>query len=755
MTLRLAEGQDFSASYSLLTRVSQGDGVENWLCLDKASQERILLKIFDRPVAEATWAQIEQGISACRGLIHPNITRVQAAGHAGEHEFIVCPYVGPNRNFAPRSEHLAEQWPILEQLFDAIIFAHGLGLAHGHLHPGNLLVDNAGRLHITDFGLPARPDKDGAGRNWLSPQIIGGQTADLSDDVYSIGCLLYLALTGRQWRREHGFETNSPIPEDVKRLVSSMLSESTYDRPRDLAHARDVIRRYVFGEGNVPLRGLESFSRPTTGGNGQPAAPQRLASERRLVSAPVAYAGFVLLIAVAATVFYLLPERATIQVPAPMAGSDPAPGQQVTRPQAKEEPVLTPLEIARQKRFEQQGSDIATKLLRLQVELEDQGVQIWAPEKYNQVLDYSADGDTAYRDKDYEHALELYQKGVDVLQSLRAGIDTVKSDNIEAGNAALLAGDFESAIKAFTIVNAITPDSDAKRQLERAENLETVLALVKDGEFLESEGKLDDARDKIAQAVDLDSKWQPARTALARIKDKLAKRSFNDAMSIAFTALADEQYDKARAAFERAQKILPNSKEPGDGLQQIEIAQRKRAIDAYRKSATAAVDAEEWDTAIDAYRKILDLDSTLVFATTGLDQARDRLALEKELNRYLAQPTLLSSDEELSRARGLVADATRVEGPGPRLTRQIDDLSQLISLARIPVSVKLQSDNLTDVTVYKVGHLGRLESTSIELLPGRYKIVGQRRGYRDVEYELTLVGGRHTDPVYISCTEKI
>jgi hypothetical protein len=89
------------------------------------------------------------------------------------------------------------------------------------------------------------------------------------------------------------------------------------------------------------------------------------------------------------------------------------------------------------------------------------------------------------------------------------------------------------------------------------------------------------------------------------------------------------------------------------------------------------------------------------------------------------------------------------------LKQQLSTLSRLVSVARIPITIELNSDNKTDIEIYRVGKYGQLGSTQVELYPGDYTIVGRRRGYRDIRRELTLLAGEATDPIYISCIEKI
>ncbi|MDZ7684903.1 MAG: protein kinase [Gammaproteobacteria bacterium] len=313
MALQLVEGQDFAGDYSLLSQLYRRDRGENWLALDAQSGERVVLKVFDGTLPEPTRNQISGAITATRGLVHPNIARVYRLGEYDGNDYIACQYVRHGTPFDPvvsTGEDLQERWPWIEQLLDAVSFAHGLGLAHGHLHPGNILVDEQGRLAITDFGLPASVQHEDEHHAYLSPQVIEAATPDPSDDIYSLGQLLIVILTGRTWRNDEGvFEPTRPIPTEIRELVRRMLSDNAYDRPHDLATIRDVLKRFMLGESDAPLEPAGEFRRrepPRT----QAAAPetQRLPHERRGMSATTAIAGLALLILLAAGLFLVLPK---------------------------------------------------------------------------------------------------------------------------------------------------------------------------------------------------------------------------------------------------------------------------------------------------------------------------------------------------------------------------------------------------------------------------------------------------------------
>jgi len=79
----------------------------------------------------------------------------------------------------------------------------------------------------------------------------------------------------------------------------------------------------------------------------------------------------------------------------------------------------------------------------------------------------------------------------------------------------------------------------------------------------------------------------------------------------------------------------------------------------------------------------------------------------------------------------------------------------VLDQASTPVSVTLRSDNLTAVTVYRVGELGNFTERALQLKPGRYVVVGTRSGYRDVRRELNVAPGAAPAVLSIQCVDPI
>jgi hypothetical protein len=230
---------------------------------------------------------------------------------------------------------------------------------------------------------------------------------------------------------------------------------------------------------------------------------------------------------------------------------------------------------------------------------------------------------------------------------------------------------------------------------------------------------------------------------------------FAAAMSAGLEAEARGDWAAARDAFSRAAGIRPESPEVVDAIVRVDLRHKLEVIAIHRVEAEQDEAVERWASAVEHYAAVLALDPTVRFAQEGRDRAGPRAALDDRLEFHIAHPDRLSADDVFEEATRLLATAEEIEPSGPKLRGQIDALGKLLQVAGTPVQVRLESDEQTDVIVYKVGHLGRFSEHRLTLRPGRYVVVGSRQGYRDVRLELVVVAGQPPGTLAVRCEEKI
>jgi len=144
---------------------------------------------------------------------HPHVVPVHAAGEEDGELYIVMRYVRGSDLHAlvKREGRLAPERAaaIVAQTGSALDAAHAAGLVHRDVKPGNVLLAGGGEeehAYLSDFGLTRRlgpgSDLTETGQ-WLgsvdyaSPEQLHGERVDARSDVYSLGCVLFAALTGK------------------------------------------------------------------------------------------------------------------------------------------------------------------------------------------------------------------------------------------------------------------------------------------------------------------------------------------------------------------------------------------------------------------------------------------------------------------------------------------------------------------------------------------------------------------------------
>ena len=142
-------------------------------------------------------------------LAHPRIVQIFDYGEDDQIAYIVMELV----NGKTLQQHLRqgdtyeirESGEIIRQLLDGMGHAHAAGVVHRDIKPSNILINNDGRIKISDFGI-ARTEASGLTQagdvlgtlHYMAPeQFLGGETDALAD-LYSIGVIAYELLAGRK-----------------------------------------------------------------------------------------------------------------------------------------------------------------------------------------------------------------------------------------------------------------------------------------------------------------------------------------------------------------------------------------------------------------------------------------------------------------------------------------------------------------------------------------------------------------------------
>ncbi|MEE9612043.1 MAG: hypothetical protein V3W19_12370, partial [Desulfatiglandales bacterium] len=366
------------------------------------------------------------------------------------------------------------------------------------------------------------------------------------------------------------------------------------------------------------------------------------------------------------------------------------------------------------------------------------------------------EADALFMNKEYAAASYKYAEALTEVNKLAGQSNEALRRVLKEGRVALAEGNGKEAVHKFSVALMIEPGNEfAYRSLEKAKKIETVMVLIESGKRHEQKNNLPFALTDYQEALRLEPQSKEARTALNRVKDKIAHEQFQQLMSSGFRALHNGDYEIARTAFLKAQSFKPNSTEVQDGLAQVEQAIRLGRMETLREKALAAEKMEDWERALEAYVAALEIDNAIQFASRGKERSLERIRIAKHIDFYLEKPGVLESDRHLENAILLLQEASGIEPKGPRLAVRIEKLDRLVKIAKTPVKITLESDNLTEVAVYKVGRLGRFHIRDLNLRPGTYTVVGTRNGYKDVRQKIVVKAGEKNLRVTVKCEESI
>src|SRR4051812_34587144 len=178
-------------------------------------RRQVALKLIAPDLAEDEEFRLrfERESQLAASIDHPNVIPVYEAGEADGSLFISMRYV-PGSDLAGliRREGCLDQaraaW-VISQIAAALDAAHSHGLVHRDIKPANVLISGsfgAEHAYLTDFGLTKHVSSSSGlthtGQwvgtlDYVAPEQISGGPLDARVDVYSLGCVLFEALTGR------------------------------------------------------------------------------------------------------------------------------------------------------------------------------------------------------------------------------------------------------------------------------------------------------------------------------------------------------------------------------------------------------------------------------------------------------------------------------------------------------------------------------------------------------------------------------
>jgi eukaryotic-like serine/threonine-protein kinase len=260
---RYIEGQ---GRYALAEMIGRGGFATVWRARSLKGSLRgrdVAVKVIPVYSAGERSRALREGQIA-EGLRHKNIVETIEV-IPGDHEiYLVTEYVnGLPLDEAAKAYDVDDIVESLTQILEALVYAHGEGIIHRDIKPQNALVDNRGRVKLTDFGVAYRAGDTRLTRvgfavgtpGYIAPEILDGADPTALTDIYAVGATAR-TLLARQ--------PNEPSPR-LREFVDRATSPNPAHRPQSAWAALKLLTGRKAPSGSISPAGSKSAARLSEG----------------------------------------------------------------------------------------------------------------------------------------------------------------------------------------------------------------------------------------------------------------------------------------------------------------------------------------------------------------------------------------------------------------------------------------------------------------------------------------------------------
>lgn len=255
----LSKGQKINERYEIVKSIGEGGMANVYLANDKILDRKVAVKVLrgDLSSDDKFIRRFQREALSVSNLSHPNIVEVYDVGEEDGEHYIVMEYIDGKtlKQLLKKRESLTltEVIDIMTQLTDGISHAHESYIIHRDIKPQNIMIEDNGRIKITDFGIAmalnatqlTQTNSVMGSVHYLPPEQANGKASTIKSDIYSLGILMYELLTGTvPFRGDNAVEIalkhmNDKIPSirkqdpSIPQSVENILLKATAKNPRN------------------------------------------------------------------------------------------------------------------------------------------------------------------------------------------------------------------------------------------------------------------------------------------------------------------------------------------------------------------------------------------------------------------------------------------------------------------------------------------------------------------------------------------
>ena len=375
-----------------------------------------------------------------------------------------------------------------------------------------------------------------------------------------------------------------------------------------------------------------------------------------------------------------------------------------------------------------------------------------APGALEAAFEAAGAGRQLLNDGNFTGAKKIFDGGFAELKKAEQALADHVRENLVAGQKALAMGEKDAARKAFQAAQEKSPGNEVATQgLKRAENIDRVYALLKQGEKLEKEAQYAEAAESYKKAFSLDAFSAAAQEGQSRAARLEKETKFATAKAAADAAFKAKEWSKAITEFQNALKVYPQKTDVQALLKTSKENAHKDAVQKALAKGFAYEKAYQWREARDAYNETLQLEPDQQDAKEGYTRAGTVIRALLQYEKYIEAAEQLANKAQFQEAIRRFNEAMAVKPSYLVNSDRVQQLHVLLMAQNKPVDVLFKSDGNTWVSIQNFRQPSKFDTAVIKMVPGDYEVVGRRKGYRDVNMLLQVRNGTNPPTVTVSC----